>query len=100
MNTTPSGNQNGNVPKLDVKEMIRNRVTNPKKTFTEADRRKGGRPPLEPDQKVSKNRLTVYLTDAELEQITNAATEIGMKAQSFVKMTAFKYIKADPKEAS
>ena len=93
MNSTPEGK--APIERKDLKAMINAGATMPKKTYQEADRKKGGRPTLSPEEKTSKNRLTIYLTDAELLTLETAAIELGMKPQSFMKMAAFKFIKGN-----
>ena len=63
-------------------------------TYAEQDRKKGGRPPLSPEQKKSKNRITIYMTDAELEEVTESAENEGLNAQAFMKMITLRHIRA------
>lgn len=82
--------------KKDLKSLMEKKQTTSVKTFAEADRRKGGRPPLSDDEKVSKIRLTIYLTPDEEEKIKNAASALGVRPQAFVKMASFAFMnKAD-----
>jgi hypothetical protein len=84
------------IEKKDLKSLMQKKQTATAKTFAEADRRKGGRPPLSDDEKVSKIRLTIYLTPDEEEKIKNAAAALGTRPQAFVKMASFAFMnKAD-----
>lgn len=89
--------QNNKIEKKDLKSLIRDSsATTPVKTYAEADRKKGGRPTLSDEEKVSKIRLTIYLNPSEEEKIKAAAESLGIKLQAYVKMAAFAMInKAD-----
>lgn len=58
---------------------------------------KGGRPPVPDEEKIAKNRVTIYLNDAELEELIALAKHNTMSKGRFVKWAAFKFIRGESK---
>lgn len=83
------------IEKMDLKTAIANGAKAPTKTFAGEDKKRGGRPKLPPEEKSSKNKLTVYLSDAEKAQIEEAAKKVGLNPQGYMKMATFMYLNAN-----
>lgn len=58
---------------------------------------KGGRPSIPDEDKIAKNRVTIYLNDAELEELQTLAKRNTMTKGRFVKWAAFKFIRGETK---
>lgn len=83
------------IPKIDLKQSIQNGLKVPGKTFAEEDRKRGGRPKLPPEEKKSRNKITVYVLDSEKIEIDEAAAKLGLNAQAFMRMAALQYIRGE-----
>jgi hypothetical protein len=96
------------VERLNIKDAIKAKttvtgtdtkeVTAGTQTFAEADRKKGGRPKKDPSEKISNNRLTIYLSDEELHEIEKLSKRVGMTPQSLIKFATFNYVDQNKKD--
>jgi predicted DNA binding CopG/RHH family protein len=74
--------------KINIKEAIRAKRTGADntQTYTEADRKRGGRPKKKSEHKLT--RVPIYLSNDELRKVEQAATRYGLTVGKFVKMAA------------
>lgn len=63
------------------------------KSFSAKDKAKGGRPFKKEEEKGTKNRIAIYLSDAELEAFTEEGNKLGISPSAYIKLAGFEKLK-------
>ena len=66
-------------------------------TFTESERKKGGRPRKPESEHAKENRYAVYFSPSELAIVEAAAESYGMTIGKFIKMSVMRMAKLENK---
>ena len=66
-------------------------------TFSESERKKGGRPRKEESEHAKENRFATYFSPSELAVVEFAANSYGMTIGKFIKMSAMRMAKMENK---
>lgn len=64
-------------------------------TFTESERKKGGRPKKPESEHAKENRFATYFSPSELALVESAANSYGMTIGKFIKMAALRMAKLE-----
>lgn len=66
-------------------------------TFSESERKKGGRPRKPESEHAKENRFATYFSPSELALVESAANSYGMTIGKFIKMAAIRMAKIENK---
>lgn len=66
-------------------------------TFSESERKKGGRPRKPEGEHAKENRFATYFSPSELALVESAANSYGMTIGKFIKMAAMRMAKMENK---
>lgn len=76
--------------RINLQAALKKGIETSTESFSEKDRKVGGRPKKTDDEKTSKNKYTIYFSDDEKVQVEEAAKREFMTLQAFVRSAALK----------